>query len=257
MPVCAILNMLNKAYFMDKNTKKIDVCELREKFNMSQEDLARRLDISRPTLAKIEKGERPLSLQEREKIGEIFDLIKDIRADDPDIRINIPQKNLDKFKQVLLYILQKVGSKPNVGMTVLYKLLYFIDFDYYEKYGSQLMGLTYIRNHHGPTPKEFIKVVEQMKKDGELEEMQSKYFTYEQKKYIPVNTPDLSKLNGLELSLIDDVLNRLSDKSATELSEYSHRDTPWLTSEDGKEILYESVFYRDSDHSVREYADKL
>jgi len=257
MPVCAILNMLNKAYFMDKNTKKIDVCELREKFNMSQEDLARRLDISRPTLAKIEKGERPLSLQEREKIGEIFDLIKDIRADDPDIRINIPQKNLDKFKQVLLYILQKVGSKPNVGMTVLYKLLYFIDFDYYEKYESQLMGLTYIRNHHGPTPKEFIKVVEQMKKDGELEEMQSKYFTYEQKKYIPVNTPDLSKLNGLELSLIDDVLNRLSDKSATELSEYSHRDTPWLTSEDGKEILYESVFYRDSDHSVREYADKL
>lgn len=242
---------------MDKNNKKIDVCGLREKFKMSQEDLARRLDISRPTLAKIEKGDRPLSLSERNRLGEIFDLIKDTEVSDSDIRINIPQKNLDKFKQVLLYVLQKVGNKPNVGMTVLYKLLYFIDFDYYEKYESQLMGLTYIKNHHGPTPKEFIKVVEQMKKDGELEEVQSKYFTYEQKKYIPVSSPDLSKLNGLELALIDDVLNRLSDKSATELSEYSHRDTPWATSEDGQEIPYESVFYRDGDHSVREYGDKL
>ncbi|MEK7625674.1 MAG: type II toxin-antitoxin system antitoxin SocA domain-containing protein, partial [Patescibacteria group bacterium] len=83
------------------------------------------------------------------------------------------------------------------------------------------------------------------------------YFTYEQRKYIQVSSPDLSKLNGLELALIDDVLNRLSDKSAAELSEYSHRDTPWSTSDDGQEIPYESVFYRDSDHTVREYADKL
>ena len=242
---------------MDKNNHKINVFALREKFNMSQADLAARLGISRPTLAKVERGERPLSMSERARLGEIFDVIKDADTGVSDIRINIPQKNLDKFKQVLLYILQKVGSKPNVGMTVLYKLLYFIDFDYYEKYESQLMGLTYIKNHHGPTPKEFIKVVEQMKRDGELEEMQSKYFTYEQRKYIPVSSPDLSKLNGLELALIDDVLNRLSDKSAAELSEYSHRDTPWSTSDDGQEIPYESVFYRDSDHTVREYADKL
>ena len=156
-----------------------------------------------------------------------------------------------------MYILEKVGNRPNVGMTVLYKLLYFIDFDYYEKYEEQLMGLTYIKNHHGPTPKEFIKVVEQMKMAGELEEVKSKYFTYEQKKYIPVIHPDLSQISGQELELIDDVLNRLAAKSATELSEYSHKDTPWLVSGDREDISYESVFYRDTDHSVREYADKL
>ncbi len=237
--------------------KAIDPRALRSQFNMSQDDLARRLGISRPTLVKIEKNERPLSLSERGKLEEIFDLVKDTTRKDSTVRISIPQKSLDKFKQVFLYILEKVGSKPNVGMTVLYKLLYFIDFDYYEKYENQLMGLTYIKNYHGPTPKEFIKVVEEMKEAGELEEMQSKYFTYDQKKYIPVIHPDLSKLNGQELELIDDVLNRLSGKSAKELSEYSHKDTPWMVGEDGKEISYESVFYRDSDHSVREYADEL
>jgi hypothetical protein len=64
-----------------------------------------------------------------------------------EIRIDVPQKNLKKFKEVLLYILEKVGGKPNVGMTVLYKLLYFIDFDYYEKFEEQLIGATYIKNH--------------------------------------------------------------------------------------------------------------
>ena len=51
------------------------------------------------------------------------------------------------------------------------------------------------------------------------------------------------------------MLSRLSDKSATELSEYSHKDVPWLGTEDGKIINYESVFYRTPETSVRIYAD--
>lgn len=238
---------------MNKDNKKIDVREFRNKFNMSQEDLARRLGISRPTLIKVEKGGRPLTLAEREKLSEIFDLVRDEETNDPDVRISIPQKNLKKFKQVLLYVLQKVGGKPNVGMTVLYKLLYFIDFDYYEKYEDQLMGLTYIKNHHGPTPKEFIKVVEQMKKEGELEEIKSKYFTYEQKKFLPVTECDLSALSGRELEHIDWELNRLSNLTAKQISELSHADTPWAVSEIGQPIEYEFVFYRPEETSVREY----
>lgn len=224
---------------------------------MPQGELARRLGMSRPTLVKIENGGRNLSIQEGQRIREIFDLVKDAEKKDPDMRISIPKKNLDKFKQVLLYILQKVGGKPNVGMAVVYKLLYFIDFDYYEKYEEQLMGLTYIKNHYGPTPKEFIKVVEQMKQNGELEEVRSKYFTYEQKKFIPVVQSDLSRISGQELAMIDDVLNRLSDKTATDLSDYSHKDIPYLTADDGKVLSYESVFYRDDEYSQREYADEL
>ena len=54
------------------------------------------------------------------------------------MRINVPQKNFQKFKEVLIYILNSVGAKPNIGETVIYKLLYFIDFDYYEKHEEQL-----------------------------------------------------------------------------------------------------------------------
>jgi len=234
------------------SNKKFDLKSLRHKYGMSQSDLADRLGMSRQTLIKIEKGERKLTMPEKQKLDEIFNLVKE-HTPASNIRISIPQKNLDKFKQVLLYVLEKTAGKPNVGLTVLYKLLYFIDFDYYEKYEEQLMGLTYIKNHHGPTPREFVKVVEDMKKSGELEEVQSKYFTYEQKKFLPHTLADLSKLNGRELELIDSVLARYADKTAKELSQITHADTPWAVAEEGENIEYDHAFYRPEGLSVREY----
>lgn len=59
---------------------------------------------------------------------------------DSGLRISGPQKNVKKFKETLLYLLTRAGGKPNVGETVLCKLLYFIDFDHYEKYEERLVG---------------------------------------------------------------------------------------------------------------------
>lgn len=225
----------------------------RKALGLSQEEMARRLGMSRPTLIKIEKGERKLTSMEEKQLSLI---IEDLSAyKNEDMRINVPQQNLEKFKQVLLYVLQEVGAKPNVGMTVLYKLLYFIDFDFYEKYEKQLMGLTYIKNTHGPTPCEFVSVVGDMKAEGEVVEVKSRYFAHEQKKFLPSHEPDLSLLNGQELELIDDVLRRYADKSATQLSDMTHRDTPWKASADGENIDYELAFYRPDEFSVRDYGE--
>jgi len=51
------------------------------------------------------------------------------------------------------------------------------------------------------------------------------------------------------------VLNNLSDMNATQISEYSHNDVPWQTTDDGDVIDYESVFYRNAPYSVREYGE--
>jgi uncharacterized phage-associated protein len=168
-------------------------------------------------------------------------------------RISIPQKNLKKFEQVLLYILCKAGSKPNIGETVIYKLLYFIDFNFYEKYEEQLIGATYIKNQYGPTPKEFIKVVDGMIKHNEIIKVKGKYFNFPQTKYLPLISPDLTQLKAHELSIIDDVLNKLSDMNAIQISQYSHEDVPWLTTPEEQPIDYEAVFYRTACYSVREY----
>lgn len=233
--------------------KNIDIKNIRKEFGMSQEYFADKLSMSRQTLAKIEKGERHLTKIEQRKVQEIFGIVANSEKPLGDMRISIPQKNLKKFKEVLLYVLEKTVGKPNVGLTVLYKLLYFIDFDYYEKNEEQLIGLTYFKNTHGPAPREFAKVVEDMKNEGLLEEIKSKYFQYDQKKFLPHKHADLSVLNGKELEMIDDVLARYADKSANELSRISHEDMPWAAAKDGGDLEYEHVFYRPDNLSVREY----
>ncbi|MDE1919602.1 MAG: DUF4065 domain-containing protein [Patescibacteria group bacterium] len=231
-----------------------NVRELRKMHGMSQEYLAEKLGISRPTLIRIEKGERPLTVAEDSKVRDLFAVErKGVARTSSDIRISVPQKNIEKFKQVLLYVLGKTAGRPNIGMTALYKLLYFIDFDYYEKYEEQLMGLTYIRNHYGPTPREFVKVVEQMKHADEIEEIESRHFAYEQKKFLPHREPDLTKLSGQELEMIDDVLRRYGNLTADQLTAISHEDTPWAVADEGEDIEYEHVFYRPEKLSVREY----
>ncbi len=230
------------------------IAQRRKALGLSQEALAERLGISRPTLNKIERGERSLTPDEMRQLEAVFASL-DTLSPKEDVRVHIPVKNIAKFKQVLLYVLEQVGAKPNVGLTVLYKLFYFIDFDYYEKYEEQLMGLTYIKNTHGPTPREFVKVVEDMKKSGEIVEVKSKYFAHEQKKFLPSQTADLSLLSAQELDMIDDVLRRYSDKSASQLSQMTHRDMPWSATEDGQNIDYELAFYRPDEFSVREYGE--
>ena len=229
-----------------------NLAKKRKEFDLSQEQLADRLGITRQTLAKVENGERKLTSTEKQKCDEIFHAFE-MEQQNEQIRVNVPQEHVNKFKQVLLYILEKVGAKPNVGLTVLYKLLYFIDFDYYEKYEQQLMGLTYFKNTHGPAPRNFAKWVKNMIDAGELVEVKSKYFTHDQKKFLPRSSPDLSLLNGRELEMIDDVLVRYSDKSATQLSEMSHRDMPWKAAKSGENLEYEHAFYRSDEFSVREY----
>ena len=58
------------------------------------------------------------------------------------MRNNVPVVDVDKTKEVVLYILDKVGT---VEESVLFNLLYFIDFDFYEKYEEHLMGMSYVK----------------------------------------------------------------------------------------------------------------
>ena len=246
----------------------------RNKRTLTQEDIAKAIGITRQTLKKIESDAANLDLSQAKKLAQIlnislddlyecrefsetpFEIAEDekfVVSETGGIRISAPKVNSVKLRETILYIISKVGAKPNIGETVLYKLLYFIDFDFYEKYEEHFLGCTYIKNHYGPTPQEFIKVIDRMINDCEIEKIKSEYFKYPQTKYLALRIPNLKALKANELALIDEVLCRLSDKTANQISEYSHSDVPWITAEDGKPINYESVFYRTKEYSVRIY----
>lgn len=247
----------------------------RTKRQMTQEFLASKLNISRPTYIQIEHGERELTISEAKKIASVFDISLKNFLDENDVtpkvtivrdkktakrvkeqfRISVPQEKAEKFEQTLLYILTKIGGKPNIGQTTLYKLLYFIDFDYYEKFEEQLIGAKYIKNHYGPTPVMFTSLINRMEEEKKVEKIKSKFYKHEQTKYLinPNEPLNLSALSAQELAHIDWEIDRLGGLTATQISVLSHKDTPWIAAKEREALEYEHVFYRPEETSVREY----
>lgn len=253
--------------------------QLREHAKLSQQDVADAIGIARATYASLEAGRRPPNLDEINNLAKYYEIspVELITNEanivsEPDVNYKRPAKlendieprdispevAPEKLREVLLYVLNKVGAKPNVGETVLYKLLYFIDMDYYEKHGKSITGLSYIHNTYGPSPvKDFRAVVDDMRKHDELDIVETKFFNNKQKKYLPQITPSLQALTASEIKHIDEELERLGDKNASELSDLSHKDTPWIVTPQGRLIDYRDVFYRTSATAVTEPDDEL
>ena len=241
--------------------------------DLTQEYLAAKLGVSRPTYRKIENGGRELALSEAERLAEELGMtLTDLhqrRAPERNVTVREPARKRSgrqfrvrrrspaKFQQVLLYVLTQVGFRPNVGEAVLHKLLYFIDFDYYEKFEENLTGVTYVRSSSGPTVLALGDVLKQMQKRKYLEPIKSRHYMRLQKKYLPLVLPDLSVLSAREVKHIDEVLACLGHMNARELEAYSRNDLPWQATKSDKAISYETVFYRDSKYSKRSYDDEL
>jgi len=222
------------------------------------------------TLTQIELGKRKLSVLELKKIAEILTIsidkllaenynlssveFKDIEEGINIIeRISIPELKILKFKNILLYILEKCAGKANIGETLLYKLLYFSDFNYYELYEEHLSGARYKKLPFGPVPQKLDSIISTMIENNQLQRVKTEYHGYKQTRYLPLEKPNLSTFSAREKDVIDKVIDQYSDWSATAISEYSHKDMPWLASEDGEIIDYELVFYREPPFSVRNY----
>ena len=245
---------------------------LRKNKGYSQEDLAKLLDIPRTSLTQIELGNRNISIIELQKISEIFTIsidslvlqnfdlnmiqIKESKPEKPNkIRLSIPKLKLDKFKNILLYILEKCAGKPNVGETLLYKLLYFADFNYFEIYEEHLSGAEYRKLPYGPVPMHIDSVINKMITSNQIMRVKTEYHGYPQSRYLPLVKPNLEHLKASEKEVIDKVIDQFSDWSASKISEYSHKDMPWLASKDGEIIDYELAFYREFPYSARNYTE--
>ncbi|MCD4792922.1 MAG: DUF4065 domain-containing protein [Bacteroidales bacterium] len=243
---------------------------LRKSKGYSQNDLAKMLDISRPSLTHIELGKRNLSVIEIKKIADFLSvsidkllssdfnlpelIIDEEKVDkEPKLRVSVPELNVNKFKDILLYILEKCAGKPNVGETLLYKLLYFSDFNYYELYEEHLSGAEYRKLPYGPVPQKLAYIINQMIANKQLKRFKTDYHGYPQTRYIPLSKPDLTNLNAGEKDVIDKVIDQYSDWTASAISDYSHKDMPWLATKTGEAIDYELAFYREAPYSVRNY----
>ncbi len=250
------------------------IMELRKAKGMSQEHLAKSIGISRPSLAQIELGNRSVDVFELIYLSHVLGfstdefLSPDFKTEDEihneiekeekktDLRISVPELQISKFKNVLLYILERCAGKPNVGETVLNKLLYFCDFDFYELYEEHLTGSRYKKLPYGPVPQKLNTIINQMINKGQLKRIKTEFHDFPQTRYIPLEKSDLKQFSAAEKTVIDHVILQMSDWNANKISEYSHKDMPWLATKEGDFISYNLAFYRELPYSVRVYDEE-
>jgi len=251
------------------------ITELRKRKGLSQEDLAKSIQISRPSLAQIELGNRGVDILELQKLSLVLSfslddfMSKDFSANletenkekinvmKLEERISVPTLQVNKLKNVLLYILERCAGKPNVGETVLFKLLYFSDFNYYELYEEHMTGAQYRKLPYGPVPQNLDTIINQMIKKGQIQRVKTEYHGYPQTRYLPLEKADLTALKASEKEILDRVIELMSDWSAAAISNYAHKDLPWEVTEEGQEINYELAFYREHPYSIRNYGDEM
>ncbi len=233
------------------------VKNLRKETNVSQEELANYIWVSRLTYVSVENWKRKFKEKEVEKVAELFEKTLSYFYEEKEKK---EDKNY-KLKQLILYISKKTEDIPSFWKTVLNKLLYFSDFNYYEWTSELITGSNYKKLPFWPVPENITEILNEMKNDWEIAIKETTFHNYSQQKIIAVKEPDLSFLENLDnfakkefshmkwlpnvIEIIDDVLNKFSHWTANQISEWSHMDTPYKASKNiWDNIRPGLVFYR-------------
>jgi hypothetical protein len=150
----------------------------------------------------------------------------------------------EKFKRLVHYIAWKAGKQPGFGATKLNKVLWFADARTYLLTGESITGATYIRQAHGPVPRQFLPIRHELEAEGTLRVIEPRG-KFDHTKFIAVTPPDISALSQQHKQTVDYWINHIDqDHTASSISEETH-DYPWEIAKMGEEIpLYAQLATR-------------
>jgi uncharacterized phage-associated protein len=154
----------------------------------------------------------------------------------------------EKYKQVILYLCAKLGKEVK-GKKKLAKLLYFIDFDFFEKNQKHFTGDTYKALPMGPFPVSMEAVTKEMVKDGSLKiDSINEWNGYAPTEiYTGLQSPSISDFTKEEKEMLDRVIQKYGHLNGKQLEDLTHAEAPYVGTEPKQEISYELAFYRGTD----------
>lgn len=155
-----------------------------------------------------------------------------------------------KYQQVILYLCWKLGKEIR-GKKKLAKLLYYLDFDYYEKYQKYFTGETYRKLPMGPFPVSLEEIISKMSKEGQLViKKVDEWDGYNPTEVYKISKePDISMFSSEEKEILNRIVKKYGRLNGKELENLTHLEAPYIGTEDKKEIPYELSFYRGTDFS--------
>lgn len=158
--------------------------------------------------------------------------------------------NQKKYENAVLYLCQKLNGEVR-GKKKLAKLLYFADFDFYEKNQKSITGDIYRALPMGPFPTALDTVTERMTKSKimTVDQIEGREGYSPTEVYRSLGKPDLAVFDKGETEMLDRIAVKYGHLNGKQLEELSHAEAPYIGTELKKEIPYELAFYRGTDFS--------
>ena len=226
-------------------TKKINqfIKELRENRGMSQQEVADKLGMSRPSYILVEQGKKELSLSEAQKISNIFGIsLKDMETG------IVP--DYEKYKEMILSFLRSFNSNGDgkVPKTKLAKLVYLADFAWFYKKMESMSGMQYRRIQYGPVPDLYFRALDELEEEGRISRDNKNNDVILISENKGSQKQKLDKIKKEELELIKKISKKWQDKKTREIVSFTHGQLPYKLCLPDEIIPYELIIQEDPEY---------
>lgn len=160
--------------------------------------------------------------------------------------------NRKKYQNAVLYLCRKLKGEVR-GKKKLAKLLYFADFDLYEKSQKSITGDVYRALPMGPVPSALEEITADLvkKKMLGIERVEEHEGYNPTEVYRALVEPDISVFSDEEKKMLDRIVLKYGHLTGKQLEDLSHAEAPYAATKLYEEVPYEFTYYRGTDFSDR------
>lgn len=214
---------------------------LRKERGFSQSFMAEKLNISRPSYIGIEHGSREITLEEAEKLKDLFGISIEGFA-------NATLPKYEKYKQmILVYLKSSVSTDSKVPKTKLAKLLYLADFSWYYQNLESMSGMQYLHRTYGPVPDPYFRALDELEEEGKIS------IDHKGDALLVSLSGSSSKqkfdlLQDKEIELIKKIGAKWKNKNTRDIVDFTHEQLPYKICAPDEAIPYELITQQDPDY---------
>lgn len=162
---------------------------------------------------------------------------------------SVAEFDREKFKTLVIYIAWKAGRRDRFGATKLTKALWFSESRALVLHGKPIVGATYIRQEHGPVPKQYMTIRDKLARAGHIRVFKEGNLS----RVTADAKPDMSQFSEAELHLIDHWIERVDQEPTAPSIREKPYDYGWEIAGIGEEIpLYAVLAERTREPSDQE-----
>ena len=143
-----------------------------------------------------------------------------------------------KAAAVILFLLQKAPDH-RLGVSKLWKLLYYVDLLHREHFGIPVTSLEFVKDRHGPVPVGGAGLLEDMSEDGALSFVRVRRFSNYETTVCAGEARETRDVEFSERAVLEEITLDWMRATSGQLESAIRQSTPWKAGVRGNHIPFD------------------